>query len=123
MPVLDTSFLIALESGDEPAERLLKTLHPQPLLVPSIVAVEFLTPYGDEAERALEELARAFHLCHTSKPWMIEASKLRHRLHQEGESIRLVDFWIATWASLHDTSVVTRNARDFEPMGIPLEIW
>lgn len=123
MPVLDTSFLIALEGKDEDAIDLLERLEGRPLLVPDIVAVEYLTPYVEETERAYEELQRAFHLVSTSPQWILEASRMRHRVHEEGSSIRLVDFWIATWARLHDTSIVTRNEGDFEPFGVPIETW
>lgn len=123
MAVLDTSFLIALENEDQQAMELLQWLDNEPLLVPDIVAVEYLTPYGEKAPRAYDELERAFHLVSTSPEWVLEASRLRHRLHERGVSIRLVDFWIATWASMHDTAIVTRNEGDFEAFGVPIETW
>lgn len=33
------------------------------------------------------------------------------------------DFWIAVWAKVHATEVVTRNARDFAAMGMATRTW
>lgn len=123
MPVLDTNFLIALKDEEPAATRLLNDLRGETLLVPSVVAVEFLTPYGPKATLAHEELARAFTLVHTSGDWVLAAAKLRNRLRREGKSIRLADFWIATWAALHDTFVVTKNVKDFEALGVESRGW
>lgn len=123
MPVLDTSFLIALQAGDEKALELLATMKDEPLLVPGIVAVEFLTPFGAKAEKTYVELDRSFSLVHTSADWVLAAARLRQRLHRERRSIRLADFWIAAWAVLHDTPVVTRNATDFAAMGVATLTW
>jgi len=123
MPVLDTNFLIAVQEREASALRLLAEIQREPLLVPSIVAVEFLTPYGAAAREAYEELDRAFTLAHTTPEWIQGAAKLRGRLRKEGRSIRLADFWIAAWASRHDTIVITRNGKDFEGMGIKTRAW
>lgn len=123
MPVLDTNFLVALQSGDEAAAGLLREIARQPLLVPSVVAVEFLTPYGARAKRAREELDRAFEVVHTSEAWVETAARFRERLRKERRSIRIADFWIATWAVLHDTEVVTKNVKDYEAMGVATLSW
>lgn len=123
MAVLDTNFLIALHDREGPALRLLDELRGEVLLVPSVVAVEFLTAYGRRAPEAYAELERAFTVAHTDGDWVREAARLRARLRREGRSIRLADFWIATWAHLHGTFVVTRNERDFEALGVRARRW
>lgn len=123
MPILDTDFLIALHQEDEAAVRRLVELQHEPLYIPAIVAVEFLTPFGPRARRAYEELGRAFTLVATSPEWVMAAANLRHRLRKEGRSIRLADFWIATWAVLYETPVVTRNAKDFRATGVDVIAW
>lgn len=123
MPVLDTNFLIALQAGEEGAVRLLNDLRGERLVVPAIVAVEFLTPYGTRAPKALEELHRAFTVTHTSDEWVLAAARLRQRLRREKRSLRLADFWIAAWAVHEDTAVVTRNVKDFDAMGVATRSW
>lgn len=122
MPVLDTNFLIALHEREASAIRLLETLQGEPLLVPSIVAVEFLTAFDDPTE-AYDELERGFQFVHTSREWVRTATLRRQKLRRQGKSIRLADFWIATWAFLHDTFVVTRDAKDFQALGVAARTW
>lgn len=123
MPVLDSSFLIALQNGDDNARQLLAEISDQPLLVPSIVVVEFLTRYGTARKRAYQELQRSFTLVHTSGDWVFEAAAQRRRLRQQRRSIRLADFWISTWAFLHDTMVITTNEKDFRALGVKTKGW
>jgi predicted nucleic acid-binding protein len=126
MPVLDTNFLIALQERDEAAMALLASMQREPLLVPSIVAVEFLAPYGAnarDAKDAYEALERSFTIAHTDAAWIEAATKLRARLRKAKKSIRLADFWIATWAVAHGTSVVTKNVKDFEAIGVKTSTW
>ncbi|MEA3200621.1 MAG: hypothetical protein QOE90_2049 [Thermoplasmata archaeon] len=123
MPVLDTNFLIALDSQDEAAIALLHELRAERLLVPDVVAAEYLTPLGARAAEGYQAIARAFTPASTSKEWVLAAAALRQRLRKEKRSIRLADFWIAAWAELEDTFVVTRSEKDFAAMGIKTRAW
>lgn len=123
MPVLDTNFLIALHAGDPDAERLLQEIASEVLLVPSIVAVEFLTPFGKKRAIAYERLHTAFTITDTNPDWILAAAALRLRLRREGKKIRMADFWIAAWAELATTYVVTRNTKDFTALGIDTRAW
>lgn len=123
MPVLDTSFLIRVQAGDAGAQALLKELTGQALVVPPWVVVEFLTGHTGRPEQVLEELDHAFTILHTSTEWMLEAGRFRRELHQKRLRIRLPDFWIATYARLLDTPVVTQNTRHFDALGVPTRSW
>lgn len=123
MPVLDTSFLIRLQAGDERAQALLTELKGEPLVVPPWVVVEFLTGHTGEPQRVLGELDRAFTLVQTTPAWALEAARLRRELHERGARIRLPDFWIATFARLMDTFVVTQNTKHFAAFGIGVRSW
>lgn len=123
MPVLDTDFLIRLQAGDEGAKRLLKELERERLVVPPWVVVEFLTGHTGDTRRVLDDLARAFTLVQTSPAWALEAAKLRKALHQKKAKIRLPDFWIATFARLLNTFVVTQNVKHFRAFEVPVRTW
>jgi predicted nucleic acid-binding protein len=123
MPVLDTNFLIALARADAGAKRLLESIARQPLRVPSVVAAEFLAPYGAQRAEVLRNLERSFEIVHTGPAWVEAAARQRHELARSKASIRSVDFWIATWAFLHDDAVVTRNVADFQALGAPTMTW
>lgn len=123
MPLLDTSFLIRLQARDEAAIDLLGGLSGEPLLVPPWVVVEFLTGHTSKSERALEDLACSFTLVQTSPEWAIEASRFRRKLHAKGAKIRLADLWIATFARLHDTAVVTQDVKHFRALGVKTRTW
>lgn len=120
MAVLDTSFLIALHARDPSALRLLRELDAH--VVPSIVAAEFLTKFDrlDEAQAALED---SFHIAHTDRAWIEEAARMRAAWQGPPRSVRRADFWIAVWARLRDAPVVTRNAKDFEALGVRARSW
>jgi predicted nucleic acid-binding protein len=122
MPVLDTNFLIALHDRDPRAEAVLAGLRGQALLVPSIVAVEFVQGLASP-EHGQSELQAGFTVVHTTTAWIATAAAHRRRLRREGKKIRAADSWIAAWALLEDTFVVTRNRADFEAMHIQTRQW
>ncbi|MHB8632934.1 MAG: type II toxin-antitoxin system VapC family toxin [Thermoplasmatota archaeon] len=123
MPVLDTNFIIACALGDPGAVQLLSSMAGENVVVPSIVAVEYVTPFGPHHEGALAALEKSFTLAHTSRAWVLAAGRLRQELHARRKTIRLADFWISAWAVLEDTYVVTRNVRDFEALGVKTRTW
>ena len=123
MPVLDTSFLIRLRSGDEAAAEMLREIEKEPLFVPPWVVVEFLTGFPATAESTLEELAASFVLVQTTPAWALAAAELRADLRRRRLKIRLPDFWIATFAKIFDTFVVTQNTKDFAVLGVETRSW
>ena len=123
MPILDTSFLIRLQAGDTAARALLTELAAETLVVPPWVVVEFLTGHTGKPERVLEDLDRAFTLAQTTPEWTLEAARFRKKLHDKGAKIRLPDFWIAAYARLLDTPVVTQNTKHFDALGVETRTW
>lgn len=123
MPILDTSFLIRLQAGDEAARALLEAIKDETLVVPPWVVVEFATGHTSKPERVLEDLTRAFTLLQTTPQWAIDAAKLRRVLRAKGAKIRLPDFWIATFAHGLRTYVVTQDTKHFAALGVPTRSW
>lgn len=123
MPVLDTSFLIRLQSGDPAARALLQEISEESLVVPPWVVVEFLTGHTSKPETVLEDLNRAFTLLQTTPQWAVDAARLRRALREKGAKIRLPDFWIATFAKGLRTYVVTQDVKHFAALGVPTRTW
>ncbi len=121
MPILDTNFLIALDSGVPEAHALLDDLADEALLVPSIVAAEYLTHFP-EPRSVQGKLDNAFQVVHTDGPWIHEAALLR-RAHRGTSRIRRMDLWIAVWAKQHGTFVVTQDTEDFRALGVRTRSW
>lgn len=122
MPVLDTNFLIALDDPDDQADTLLAQLGPG-VVVPAVVAAEYLTGSGRHAASDLDRIARHFLVAHTSAAWIQAAAALRRKAREQGRRPRLADSWIAAWAIVHDTYVVTRNVKAFEALGVKAKSW
>lgn len=123
MPVLDTNFLIALEDGNPAALALLTDISSEELVVPAVVAAEYLTHSGARRSRALEELERAFTIRNTSRTWIETAAAHRSSLAQQGVRFRLPDFWIGIWALAEKTYVVTQNENDFRALKVKTRSW
>ncbi len=123
VPVLDTSFIIALEGGDAAARARLVELRDHLLVVPPWVVVEYLTGHTGRPERVVEDLDRAFTLVDADRRWAIAASRFRKGLRARGARFRLPDFWIATFARMLDTPVVTQDVRHFAALGVETLSW
>lgn len=123
MPVLDTSFLIRLQSGDPAARVLLEEIKGELLVVPPWVVVEFLTGHTSKPERVLEDLARAFTLLQTTPQWSVDAARFRKDLREKGAKIRLPDLWIATFARGLGSYVVTQDVKHFAALGVATRTW
>lgn len=122
MAVLDTNFLVALERGEARAVDWLGEHRDQEHFVPDFVAVEYLTGHSAQ-EEALDVLDASFTIAHGNLAWIRSSVVLRKALRKKGLRFRSPDFWIAAWAHHLQTSVVTRNARHFEGLGVPVETW
>ena len=122
MAVLDTSFLIALEQGDEAAVAWLRAHRTEEHVVPDFVAVEYLTGHTAE-EEALARLDEAFRIAHGDMDWVRASVRLRKSLRTRKARFRTPDFWIAAWGQYLGTVVVTRNVKHFEAFGVPSEAW
>lgn len=46
--------------------------------------------------------------------------RMRARIHLDRGTAVTMDVWIAAIATHYDLTVVTRNVRDFEPLGVPV---
>jgi predicted nucleic acid-binding protein len=125
MPVLDTNFLFALHDGQEAAVDLLRRHRDDPLLVPDVVAAEFLTDWQDAEvrEKVLEALVADFTVCTTDLDWIRTAAALRARLRKKRALVRRADVCIAAWAVHRGMPVITQDADDFSRLGVDVVTW
>lgn len=117
MPVLDTTALIDAQHNVPIAVAALRQLAGKDLHVPPVVAAEFLTSMTDPGHD-LQVLQKAYSIPATDAAWILAAASLRRELHQQVRPFRVPDMWVAAWARLLKTYVVTANARHYRAMGV-----
>lgn len=118
MPVIDTTLLIQLDQRQTRALDCLQALAGQQLVLPPAVAAEFLT-VSEDPKADLAQLHRGYAIPEGKDDWILAAAALRRELHGQGVRIRVPDLWVAAWARLLKTYVVTANARHYRAMGVP----
>lgn len=119
MPVLDSNFLILLAAKEAAAKRALERLARDDLVVPWIVAAEYLCKVDDPIAE-LHALHRSFRVVHSTDEATLEAARLRALpASKKAERPRWPDIHIAAVARLEGTYVVTTNKRHFTQLGVP----
>lgn len=112
MPVLDTSYLIALERDDLGAWLVMEKLQEsgRVLRVPAAVWVEYLFAMSAEKRaRAIEELDAALVFEPFTRELADAASRLQHALRARGAALGWHDLQIAVTALHHNDSLVTTD--------------
>lgn len=112
---MDTSFLIDFDAGDEDAERMLESLvdKGEPLIIPTIVAAEFLTGMA-KPEEALAGLANAGDVQDFSPEDAIATALVARKLFKKGVFPGWTDAMIAGFAkSRGDLPILTGNPKHF----------
>lgn len=114
MPVLDTTFLIDLQRGDERARGILEAMADagEDLIVPAQVAVEFLSGVRD-APAALRRLEASFVLAPADRDHALVAADLARAARARGAFPGWSDVNVAAHARLESTFVLTANARHY----------
>lgn len=113
MAVLDTTFLIAIERGDETAQRLYEDLveRGEPLRVPAAVWVEYLSPMKPaERRRAREMLEGATLIEPFERATADEAIEIQFELLGEGRRLGWHDLQVAATARSHREAIVSNDA-------------
>lgn len=113
--VVDTSFLIDYDRGDEDAERMLEKLVDggEALIIPTIVAVEFLTGMADP-EVALAGLANAGDVQDFSPADAVATALVARKLLKKGVFPGWTDVMIAGVAKARgDLPILTGNPKHF----------
>lgn len=112
---MDTSFLVDYDAGDADAERMLEKLveEGEPLIIPTIVAAEFLTGMRDP-EKALASLVNAGDVQDFSPGDAVATALVARRMLRQGAFPGWTDAMIAGVAKARgDVPVLTRNPRHF----------
>lgn len=120
MPVLDTSFLIDLQRAEQRAVAAFRGLQGQDLVVPMVVAKEFLAGF-DEPLAAWRLLQQEYTVGVEGMDQAIAASRIFRRLRKAGRRAMWNDATVAAHAELDATFVVTGDVKDFEAMGC--QVW
>lgn len=116
MPVLDASFLIDLETGNEQAQSALQHLLGQDMIVPGQSALEVMSG-NEEPAAALNALRASYRLLLPRDETLVAGARLRLTARREGRRPSGGDVYIAAEAHLHATYVVTANPKDFKALG------
>lgn len=115
MTVLDTSFLIHLERGDEKAEAVLEELEGQsgPLRVPAAAWVKFLSTFPPRQRgEAVRRLEASVSFEPFSREAADEAARLQHDLLREGRGLGWHDLQVAA-AALYLRETLVSSDRAF----------
>lgn len=113
--VVDTSFLIDYDAGDADAEKMLETLveEGEALIIPTIVAAEFLTGMRDP-EKALAGLANAGDVQDFSPSDAVATARVARRLFERGVFPGWTHAMIAGVAKARgDLPILTGNPKHF----------
>ena len=119
MPVLDTTFLIDLQRGNERARSLLEAMAEagEDMVVPAQVAVEFLSGVRDPVA-ALRRLEAAFTLAPADRDHALVAAGLAREARARGAFPGWADVNVAAHARLEATFVLTANAKHYAELGV-----
>lgn len=118
MPVVDTSYLIALQQGDDDAVQMARLLEDgdAPLLIPAIVWLEFLVGFTGRARAARRRFLRdRFLFCPVDEDVAESALRLQDGLKTSGRPMAWADLLIAATA-MHVGEPVLTAAGDFEDL-------
>jgi predicted nucleic acid-binding protein len=122
MPVVDTSFLIDLDRGEDAALAALHVLveDHEEVLVPPQTAIEYLTGYED-AVANLSDLEASYEVLDVDRATMLETAQIAREAIEADDFPGWPDACIAAAASLEAEEVLTANPEDFEAFGC--ETW
>lgn len=112
MPVLDTSYLIALERDDLGAWLVLERLQETgaPLRIPAAAWVEYLfAMQAEKRARAIQELEAALVFEPFTRELADAASRLQHALRARGAALGWHDLQVAVTALHYNDSLVTTD--------------
>lgn len=116
--LLDTSVLIALESGRQVrADLLPDEVAISPITIAELQAEVLVAADVETRARRLAtlEAAAAIELLPVDAVVAAQWARLRVHLVEAGRRISINDLWIAATAAAHDLPIVTQDA-DFEPL-------
>lgn len=114
MAILDMTFLVDLQQGEDAAQAALHVLAdgPERLVVPAQAAIEYLAGMKDPVA-GLADIERSFELAPLVRENILEAARLGRQGLQEGSFQGWADTQIAARAQLMGTEVVTADPDDF----------
>jgi predicted nucleic acid-binding protein len=119
MPVLDTTVLIASDRDPDQLRAFVAALlsEGEPLVVPVQAAIEYASGKADPAE-AMRMLRTAFLVAPCGPAIALEAARLARSARALGRFPGWADLQIAATARHEGMDVVTRNAPNFEGLGV-----
>lgn len=122
MPVVDTTFLIDLDHGRDPALAAFHVLleDQADLLVPAQAAIEYLSGFADPVAN-LRDLERSFHLVEADRQHVLEAAGIAREAIDGGDFPGWPDARIAATAILEGEEILTADPDDFRVFGC--EVW
>src|SRR5687768_11293028 len=116
MPVLDASFLIDAQTGEQTALSAFEHLRGQRLLVPYQAALEFVAGFED-AIPAYRTLRENFEVVVPDEDQLLLAAKLFQESTAKGARVSWSDLHIAVLARLEDDILLTADERPMRALG------
>ena len=123
--VLDSSFIVDHLRGDPAAVRRLRDLFEDgdDPIVTGIVVCEVRTGLLPHEEAHLAALLEPMEFVQPGVEAALAAGRWRSDLHKRGRTLSLADALIGAVAEALGATVLTRNAKDFALMPVPVEVY
>jgi predicted nucleic acid-binding protein len=123
--VLDSSFIVDHLRGDPAALRRLRDLFEEgdDPIVTEIVVCEVRTGLLPHEEIHFAALLEPMEFVQPAVETALTAGRWRSELHKRGRTLSLGDALIGAVAESLGATVLTRNARDFALMPVPVEVY
>jgi predicted nucleic acid-binding protein len=126
--LIDTDVLIDFLRGDKRTVELIKEISMQKLLTTDINAFELYHGAYKSRNRSanisdVENLLGSLEVLGTARESMKKAAELIAHLENKGGSVDIADLFIASICLVNSASLLTRNKKHFERMGVRIFEW
>ncbi len=123
--LIDTDILIDFLRGDKNTTEMIKRISTERLITTDINAFElYHGAYKSKNKQInvtnIEDLLNSLELLSTNRESMRKAAELIADLDKKGASIDIADLFIASICLINSASLLTRNKKHFERMGVRL---
>ena len=123
--LIDTDILIDFLRGDKNTTETIKRISTERLITTDINAFElYHGAYKSKNKQInvanIEDLLNSLELLSTNRESMRKAAELIADLDKKGASIDIADLFIASICLINSASLLTRNKKHFERMGVRL---
>ena len=125
---LDTNIVIDLWRGDESLRKILSTLSKEEIYITPITLCElfkgaYLSSNVEYDLQLINKFIDRTNVLNFTSDACHEFGKEFAKLQKSGKTTEELDLMIACIAKVHGLTVVTRNKKHFENIGVDIEVW